>query len=52
MPRNDETLFACGTNALNPACRNYRVSDGFELDQRPLGVCVMISSVINILIVI
>lgn len=26
VPRNDETLFACGTNALNPACRNYRVS--------------------------
>lgn len=26
MPRNDETLFACGTNALNPTCRNYRVS--------------------------
>lgn len=26
LPRNDETLFACGTNALNPTCRNYRVS--------------------------
>ncbi len=52
MPRNDETLFACGTNALNPACRNYRVSDGFELDQRPLGVCVMYIACDNILFVI
>ena len=26
VPRNDETLFACGTNAFNPACRNYKVS--------------------------
>uniref|UniRef100_A0AAR2JQL7 Sema domain-containing protein n=1 Tax=Pygocentrus nattereri TaxID=42514 RepID=A0AAR2JQL7_PYGNA len=24
--RNDETLFACGTNAFNPTCRNYRLS--------------------------
>ncbi|RVE55506.1 hypothetical protein OJAV_G00235610, partial [Oryzias javanicus] len=22
VPRNDETLFACGTNAFNPTCRN------------------------------
>ncbi|KAG7474569.1 semaphorin-6D-like isoform X1 [Solea senegalensis] len=26
VPRNDETLFACGTNAFNPTCRNYRMS--------------------------
>lgn len=26
VPRNDETLFACGTNAFNPTCRNYKVS--------------------------
>ncbi|KAA8591919.1 hypothetical protein FQN60_017293, partial [Etheostoma spectabile] len=26
VPRNDETLFACGTNAFNPACRNYKMS--------------------------
>ncbi len=25
VPRNDETLFACGTNAFNPTCRNYKV---------------------------
>ncbi|XP_061737708.1 sema domain, transmembrane domain (TM), and cytoplasmic domain, (semaphorin) 6E isoform X1 [Nerophis ophidion] len=35
VPRNDETLFACGTNAFNPACRNYKMStleqDGEEL---------------------
>ncbi|KAA0701452.1 Semaphorin-6D Precursor [Triplophysa tibetana] len=24
VPRNDETLFACGTNAFNPTCRNYK----------------------------
>lgn len=26
VPRNDETLFACGTNAFNPTCRNYKVN--------------------------
>uniref|UniRef100_A0A672FPH0 Sema domain-containing protein n=1 Tax=Salarias fasciatus TaxID=181472 RepID=A0A672FPH0_SALFA len=25
VPRDDETLFACGTNAFNPTCRNYRM---------------------------
>uniref|UniRef100_A0A8C1KGV8 Sema domain-containing protein n=1 Tax=Cyprinus carpio TaxID=7962 RepID=A0A8C1KGV8_CYPCA len=30
VPRNDETLFACGTNAFNPTCRNYKMS---SLDQ-------------------
>lgn len=24
VPRDDETLFACGTNAFDPACRNYK----------------------------
>lgn len=27
VPRNDETLFACGTNAFNPTCRNYKVGN-------------------------
>uniref|UniRef100_A0A8C5ECW6 Semaphorin-6D-like n=1 Tax=Gouania willdenowi TaxID=441366 RepID=A0A8C5ECW6_GOUWI len=26
VPRNDEMLFACGTNAFNPTCRNYKMS--------------------------
>ncbi|XP_041649503.1 sema domain, transmembrane domain (TM), and cytoplasmic domain, (semaphorin) 6E isoform X1 [Cheilinus undulatus] len=26
VPRNDETLFACGTNAFNPTCRNYKMA--------------------------
>nr|XP_015828867.2 semaphorin-6D isoform X1 [Nothobranchius furzeri] len=26
VPRNDETLFACGTNAFNPTCRNYKMN--------------------------
>ncbi|XP_078064803.1 semaphorin-6D-like [Mustelus asterias] len=25
VPRNDRTLFACGTNAFNPVCRNYKM---------------------------
>lgn len=24
VARDDETLFACGTNAFNPTCRNYK----------------------------
>ncbi|KAL0984831.1 hypothetical protein UPYG_G00147740 [Umbra pygmaea] len=35
VPRNDETLFACGTNAFNPTCRNYKMNtleqDGEEV---------------------
>uniref|UniRef100_A0A4W5QBF0 Semaphorin-2A n=1 Tax=Hucho hucho TaxID=62062 RepID=A0A4W5QBF0_9TELE len=35
VPRNDETLFACGTNAFNPTCRNYKMltleQDGEEV---------------------
>ncbi|XP_058609409.1 semaphorin-6D isoform X2 [Onychostoma macrolepis] len=37
VPRNDETLFACGTNALNPACRNYRLSSLEQVGQELLG---------------
>ncbi|XP_060679388.1 semaphorin-6D-like isoform X2 [Hemiscyllium ocellatum] len=25
VPRSDRTLFACGTNAFNPICRNYKM---------------------------
>ncbi|XP_077576281.1 sema domain, transmembrane domain (TM), and cytoplasmic domain, (semaphorin) 6C [Stigmatopora nigra] len=35
VARDDETLFACGTNAFNPTCRNYKMStleqDGEEV---------------------
>uniref|UniRef100_A0A8C4RD95 Semaphorin 6Cb n=1 Tax=Erpetoichthys calabaricus TaxID=27687 RepID=A0A8C4RD95_ERPCA len=35
VSRNDQTLFACGTNAFNPTCRNYKMEtleqDGEEL---------------------
>ncbi|XP_051991789.1 semaphorin-6D isoform X1 [Xyrauchen texanus] len=37
VPRNDETLFMCGTNALNPACRNYRLSTLEQVGQQLLG---------------
>uniref|UniRef100_A0A8C1PID9 Sema domain, transmembrane domain (TM), and cytoplasmic domain, (semaphorin) 6D n=1 Tax=Cyprinus carpio TaxID=7962 RepID=A0A8C1PID9_CYPCA len=37
VPRNDETLFACGTNALNPACRNYRLRTLEQVGQELLG---------------
>ncbi|XP_035038184.2 semaphorin-6D isoform X2 [Hippoglossus stenolepis] len=30
VPRNDETLFTCGTNAFHPTCRNYKMT---SLDQ-------------------
>ncbi|XP_061902850.1 semaphorin-6D-like [Entelurus aequoreus] len=26
VARDDETLFACGTNAFNPTCRNYKMT--------------------------
>uniref|UniRef100_A0A8C5F6R0 Sema domain-containing protein n=1 Tax=Gadus morhua TaxID=8049 RepID=A0A8C5F6R0_GADMO len=26
VPRDDETLFTCGTNAFNPTCRHYQMS--------------------------
>ncbi|XP_023422259.2 semaphorin-6A isoform X4 [Cavia porcellus] len=25
LKKNDDTLFVCGTNAFNPACRNYKI---------------------------
>ncbi|XP_073474781.1 semaphorin-6D isoform X4 [Aquarana catesbeiana] len=35
VPRNDEMIFVCGTNAFNPMCRYYRLStleyDGEEI---------------------
>nr|XP_033775993.1 semaphorin-6D isoform X4 [Geotrypetes seraphini] len=35
VPRNDEMVFVCGTNAFNPTCRYYRLntleSDGEEI---------------------
>lgn len=37
VPRNDETLFACGTNALNPTCRNYRMSTLEQVGQELSG---------------
>lgn len=37
VPRNDETLFACGTNALNPTCRNYRLSTLEQVGQELSG---------------
>ncbi|XP_048059360.1 semaphorin-6D-like isoform X2 [Megalobrama amblycephala] len=37
VPHNDETLFACGTNALNPACRNYRLSSLEQVGQELSG---------------
>ncbi|XP_067425651.1 semaphorin-6C isoform X2 [Emydura macquarii macquarii] len=36
VPRNDQTLFACGTNSFNPMCRVYKISsleqEGEELN--------------------
>uniref|UniRef100_A0A8C5R436 Semaphorin 6C n=1 Tax=Leptobrachium leishanense TaxID=445787 RepID=A0A8C5R436_9ANUR len=30
VPKNDQTLIACGTNSFNPVCRNYKIK---TLDQ-------------------
>lgn len=31
VPKDDRTLFACGTNAFNPMCRTYKVrGQGFS----------------------
>ncbi|XP_070806521.1 semaphorin-6C isoform X2 [Pituophis catenifer annectens] len=27
VPKNDQTLLACGTNAFHPVCRTYKISD-------------------------
>lgn len=32
VPRDDETLFACGTNAFNPTCRNYKAEQHSDSD--------------------
>ncbi|KAH1179546.1 hypothetical protein KIL84_005596 [Mauremys mutica] len=36
VPKNDRTLFACGTNSFNPVCRTYKISsleqEGEELN--------------------
>ncbi|CAM4696396.1 semaphorin-6C isoform X1 [Caretta caretta] len=36
VPKNDQTLFACGTNSFNPMCRTYKISsleqEGEELN--------------------
>ncbi|XP_036411072.1 semaphorin-6D-like [Megalops cyprinoides] len=37
VPRNDETLFACGTNAFNPTCRNYKMSSLEQDGEEVLG---------------
>uniref|UniRef100_A0A8C8M160 Sema domain-containing protein n=1 Tax=Oncorhynchus tshawytscha TaxID=74940 RepID=A0A8C8M160_ONCTS len=37
VPRNDETLFACGTNAFNPTCRNYKMTTLEQVGEEVLG---------------
>ncbi|XP_062385615.1 semaphorin-6C-like [Sardina pilchardus] len=37
VPRNDETLFACGTNAFNPACRNYKMDTLDQVGEELVG---------------
>uniref|UniRef100_A0AAY4B6Q6 Sema domain-containing protein n=1 Tax=Denticeps clupeoides TaxID=299321 RepID=A0AAY4B6Q6_9TELE len=37
VPRNDETLFACGTNAFNPTCRNYKMSTLMQDGEEVIG---------------
>ncbi|KAM8840567.1 semaphorin-6C-like [Spinachia spinachia] len=37
VPRNDETLFACGTNAFNPTCRNYKMKSLQRVGEDVLG---------------
>uniref|UniRef100_A0A8C0GVX7 Semaphorin 6C n=1 Tax=Chelonoidis abingdonii TaxID=106734 RepID=A0A8C0GVX7_CHEAB len=36
VPKNDQSLFACGTNSFNPVCRTYKISsleqEGEELN--------------------
>lgn len=51
VPRNDETLFACGTNAFNPTCRNYKVNI-YLVWTRPAGVsrCVCITIMLVLIV--
>uniref|UniRef100_A0A3B4FUH2 Sema domain, transmembrane domain (TM), and cytoplasmic domain, (semaphorin) 6D n=1 Tax=Pundamilia nyererei TaxID=303518 RepID=A0A3B4FUH2_9CICH len=37
VPRNDETLFACGTNAFNPTCRNYKMTSLEQVGEELVG---------------
>ncbi|XP_034016334.1 semaphorin-6D-like isoform X2 [Thalassophryne amazonica] len=37
VPRNDETLFACGTNAFNPTCRNYKMTTLEQVGEELVG---------------
>ncbi|KAL0962308.1 hypothetical protein UPYG_G00338420 [Umbra pygmaea] len=37
VPRNDETLFACGTNAFNPTCRNYKMTTLERVGEEVVG---------------
>uniref|UniRef100_A0A3Q3X2Z9 Sema domain-containing protein n=1 Tax=Mola mola TaxID=94237 RepID=A0A3Q3X2Z9_MOLML len=37
VPRNDETLFACGTNAFNPTCRNYQMASLEQIGEEVVG---------------
>ncbi|XP_062311555.1 semaphorin-6D-like [Osmerus eperlanus] len=37
VPRNDETLFACGTNAFNPTCRNYKMTSLEQIGEELVG---------------
>ncbi|XP_076020525.1 semaphorin-6D-like [Genypterus blacodes] len=37
VPRTDETLFACGTNAFNPTCRNYKMSSLEQVGEELVG---------------
>uniref|UniRef100_A0A667WKW7 Sema domain, transmembrane domain (TM), and cytoplasmic domain, (semaphorin) 6Ca n=2 Tax=Myripristis murdjan TaxID=586833 RepID=A0A667WKW7_9TELE len=37
VPRNDETLFACGTNAFNPTCRNYKMNTLEQVGEELVG---------------
>ncbi|KAI4818119.1 hypothetical protein KUCAC02_011482, partial [Chaenocephalus aceratus] len=37
VPRDDETLFACGTNAFNPTCRNYKMASLEQVGEEVVG---------------
>ncbi|KAM6899682.1 semaphorin-6D-like [Xenentodon cancila] len=37
VPRNDETLFTCGTNAFNPTCRNYKMTTLEQVGEEVVG---------------
>lgn len=37
VPKDDETLFTCGTNAFNPTCRSYQMSTLKQVGEDVLG---------------